>query len=133
VSAEFDRRAQCLVDRYEKYEILPGEHVDGKRSLSENIADLGGLRLAYDAFKTSDGQRPSPVYEGFDARQQFFLAYGQVWCTSETAAVTRSRLADSHGPPKMRVNGPLSQMSEFAEAFSCAPGAPMPGPVCEIW
>jgi endothelin-converting enzyme/putative endopeptidase len=133
VSAEFDRRAQCLIDRYDKFEILPGEHVDGKRTLSENIADLGGLRLAYEAFKTSERQQPTPAYEGLDARQQFFLAYGQVWCTVESPTITRSRLTGSHGPPEMRVNGPLSQMSEFAEAFHCAPGSPMPGAVCEIW
>jgi putative endopeptidase len=134
VADEYNRRAQCLVDRYSKFEAFQGEFVDGKLTLGENIADLGGTRLAYETFK-AEGGMTAPVFESFDGRQQFFIAYAQVWCSVTDVSYAKTLLrADPHAPDKLRVHGPFSQMPEFAEAFNCPMGAPIPNlPVCEVW
>jgi putative endopeptidase len=133
VDSEARKRSQCLADYFSKLEPVPGVFIDGALSLGENTADLGGVRLALEAYLAS-GQTAAPQF-GFDARQQFFIGYGQLWCSRITPDLVRSLLAsDTHAPDKQRVNGPLSHMPEFAEAFSCPAAAPMRAPtVCEIW
>jgi putative endopeptidase len=133
VDVEARKRSQCLADYFGKLEPLPGTFIDGALSLGENTADLGGVRLALQAYLGS-GPAAAPV-GGFDARQQFFIGYGQLWCSRISPDLLRSLLtSDTHAPDKQRVNGPLSHMPEFAEAFRCPAAAPMRAPaVCEIW
>ncbi|HET7541767.1 MAG TPA: M13 family metallopeptidase [Polyangiaceae bacterium] len=132
-AAEFERRAQCLVDQFDRYEALPGLTVDGQRTLDENIADLGGLGLAFAAFhaQTTNGSEQAP----FSAEQQFFLAYAQSRCETASDGIAARRLAtDGHAPSKFRVNGSLRNLPEFAEAFACAPGSELaPTDRCQLW
>lgn len=139
VGAEFDRRAACLVKQYGAYETLPGVRLDGKLTLGENIADLGGIKLAFAAMQAA--RRAAPGRDGallgFTPEQQFFLGYAQSWCSKYREQEARRRaVVDPHSPPRFRVNGPLSNLPEFARAFSCAEGTPMARPAaerCEIW
>ena len=132
-SAEFEQRAQCLVDQFSREEAAPGIAVDGVRTLGENIADLGGLRLAWQAFQLDPGHDQSSGE--YDADQQFFLSYAQMWCASFSDVVLEQRAkTDPHSPAKLRVNGVLRNMPEFASAFACAAGEPLaPEDRCEVW
>ncbi len=133
VESEFVRRASCLVDQYSRYETLPGVTLDGGATLGENIADLGGLKLAYAAYKASGANES--FAGSFTPDQQFFLAYGQLWCASFRDELLLSRVrTDVHSPPKFRVNGVVSNMPEFAASFQCATGSPMaPANRCDVW
>jgi len=130
-ATEFERRTQCLVDQYSSYEPAPGVHLDGALTLGENVADLGGLKLALAAFE----QAPSKPAQGFSAEQQFFLAYAQMHCSSQSAeAATLSAATDPHSPDAFRVNGVVRNLPEFASAFSCTPGAALaPQERCQVW
>jgi putative endopeptidase len=132
-TAEFDKRAQCFGEPMGKFEILPGKFVNGSLTLGENLADNNGLRLALDAY-TQEGPR-APVYQGFDERQQFFLAHAQLWCSFQSPESTANQIAtDGHPPDKARINVPMALMPEFAEAFKCAPGSKERAPMsCEMW
>jgi endothelin-converting enzyme/putative endopeptidase len=138
VGKEFDRRAQCVVRQFSAYESLPGVHLNGELTLGENIADLGGLKLAHVAMRAAlEGREPPPALEGFDAEQQFFVGYAQSWCAKYRDENLRLRaVTDPHSPAKQRVNGPLSNLPDFAAAFRCAEGTPMvrpPADRCEVW
>lgn len=130
--ASFAERAQCIVDQFDRYEPLPGEHVDGAMTVGENMADLGGVTAAYHA--TFDG-RTLEGGDGFDATQIFFLAYAQNYCENARPELVSARLlTDPHAPGKFRVNGPLSNLPEFAAAFHCPAGAPMVREApCRVW
>lgn len=130
--AEFERRSQCLVDQFDAYEALPGLNVDGRLTLDENIADLGGLVASVTAFRAQPEQAVSGPYS---AEQQLFLAYAQSWCESVSEGLLASRLAvDTHAPGKFRVNGGLRNVPQFAEAFSCSAGSELaPTDRCELW
>jgi endothelin-converting enzyme/putative endopeptidase len=132
-AADFDHRAQCLVDQFSGYEVLPGVNVDGQRTLNENIADLGGVKLAYAAFEADKSRGAGS--QGFSAEQEFFLSFAQLWCSqvSDQAAAQLSAY-DPHSPPKFRVNGVVRNLPEFAQAFACPAGAPLaPSDPCEVW
>jgi putative endopeptidase len=136
VGREFERRAACLVDQFQGYQAEGEANVDGHLTLGENIADLGGLRLALAAWRASGaGKQGGPPIAGFTPDQAFFLAFAQSWCTSvrpETARL-RARI-DPHSPPRWRVDGPLSDLPEFQHAFSCPAGSPMVrANRCEVW
>ncbi|ACL64614.1 Endothelin-converting enzyme 1 [Anaeromyxobacter dehalogenans 2CP-1] len=139
VGAEFDRRAACLEKQYGAYEALPGVRLDGKLTLGENIADLGGLKLAFAAMQAARRAQPAGdrALLGFTPEQQFFVGYAQSWCSKYREQEARRRaVVDPHSPPRFRVNGPLSNLPEFARAFACAEGTPMARPAaerCEIW
>jgi putative endopeptidase len=139
VSSEFDRRAQCVADQYGEYESLPGVRLNGKLTLGENIADLGGLKLAHAAMQAAREKSggPGPSVAGFTPEQQFFLGYAQAWCSKYRDEELRRRaVIDPHSPAKQRVNGPLSNLPSFASAFQCAEGRPMVRPAgkrCEVW
>lgn len=123
----FDERAQKVVDLYSSYEALPGEHVNGELTLGENIADLGGLTLAYHAYlKHMEGREiPEPI-GGFTDRQRVFLGWAQVWQIHYRDEALRNRLAtDNHSPGEFRVVGPMSNMPEFWDAFGCENGTGM--------
>jgi putative endopeptidase len=132
VATEFVSRAKCLGDQFGKFEAVPGQFIDPALTMGENLADLGGVRLAYEAFML-DGR--SPDFEGFDDRQQFFIGTAQTRCTN-TAPDLQSKLlkTDPHSPDKARVNLIVAQMPEFAEAFSCPTNAKQRAmPICEVW
>lgn len=133
---KFTERANCVVNQFSSYEVQPGLFMNGNLTLGENIADLGGLTVAYDAFMKSmeDGSRQEDI-EGFTAEQRFFLGWAQVWATKQTLEAERLRATtDPHAIARYRVNGPLSNMSKFAQAFGCKTSQPMvKKDICEIW
>ena len=132
----FEAKTQCVVDQYSAYEGLPGIKIDGKLTLGENIADIGGIKLAFRAYRAlRNSDQPRMVADGFDEDQQFFLSYGQSVCTKWREERLRTLLrTDPHSPQKFRVNGSVSNLPEFARAFSCAEGKPLnPKQRCEVW
>lgn len=130
----FEEKAECVVEQYEQYKV--GDlHVNGRLTLGENIADIGGLKLAWMAFEKSREGREDRKVEGFTEAQQFFLSYAQSWCANIREEFARMRvLTDTHSPPRYRVNGVVSNMPAFQEAFGCEDGQPMaPVDRCEVW
>ena len=137
VSAKFEARAKCVSDAYSAFEVEPGLHVNGELTLGENIADLGGVKEAYQAYKGWEARHgtPEPAVPGLTNDQLFFVAFGQVWCSLTTPEAARMRIkVDPHSPPQFRAVGPLINNPAFAAAFQCAPGTPMnPAERCEVW
>jgi len=136
VGAEFDARAQCVVDQYDGYVSVDAEHVNGKLTLGENIADLGGIKLAHSAYRTLHPQpQPAVGKNGFSDDQLFFLGVAQAWCTVRRDEYARMRVkTDPHSPAKFRVNGPLSNLPDFAAAFACKAGQKMVrSNACVVW
>jgi endothelin-converting enzyme/putative endopeptidase len=127
VSADFDKRAGCVEKQYDEYTPVDDLHVKGKLTLGENIADLGGLKLAYATFQRAEKEHPAtPAMSGFTPEQQFFLGFAQGWCTNYRPESLRLLVSTNpHSPAKYRVNGPLSNLSEFASAFQCKEGSQM--------
>ena len=134
--AKFKERASCVADQYATFEALKGQFVDGRLTLSENIADLGGVRIAFQAYRhlRKDAAKTYNA-DGFSEDQQFFIAHGQAWCQKARPAEIQRRLTvDTHSPWNFRVYGALRNMKEFSQAFSCAPGTPMrPAKACSVW
>ena len=134
----FQARGECIVKQFGDFEVEPGLHENGKLEEGESIADLGGLTIAYRAFrKTLDGKsEPAPI-DGFTADQRFFLSYGQIWAGSERIQQARVYAAtDPHPLPKFRVDGVISNSPAFAKAFNCAADSLMArgeGVRCRIW
>jgi putative endopeptidase len=133
----FEGRAACIVHQFDgfKFEDL---HENGKLVAGESIADLGGLTVAYAAFEKSlEGKPHAKDAEGFTPEQRFFLGWAQVWKENQRAEYARLLVnTNEHPLPQFRVNGPLSNMPAFAQAFSCKEGDPMvrpPGDRCVIW
>ena len=120
-------------------------HIKGKLTLGENIADLGGLKLSFAALARARRADPSGAVAGtpwrrvggFTPAQQFFVGFAQAWCANYRPEALRLLVATNpHSPPKYRVNGPLSNLPEFAAAFQCKEGTPMvPAAAkrCEVW
>jgi putative endopeptidase len=138
VSAKFDERAKCVSDLYSSYEVQPGVKLNGKLTLGENIADLGGIKQAFVAYKKWAKEHPEtdkPVLEGMTNDQLFFVGFGQTWCSLQTPEVERMLVTtDPHSHPKYRVTGPLSNFPSFSSAFQCAEGTPMKRKdACEVW
>jgi len=132
---QFKARTQCVVDQYSRYDAGGGK-LNGKLTLGENIADIGGIKLALAAYRQLRSTAPdTDVADGFTEDQQFFLAFGQAWCSKmrpeyEAMLVT----IDPHSPPRWRVNGTASATPEFARAFHCKAGAKMrPANACVVW
>jgi predicted metalloendopeptidase len=126
-SAAFRARTEPLVRRFDALETLPGVPLDGRLTLGENLADLGGLKLAFDAWRRSLQGRPRPAdRDGFTAEQRFFLSYAQSWRFRARDEAARLRaVTDPHAPPRFRVNVPLADLPEFHEAFGCPQGEAM--------
>jgi predicted metalloendopeptidase len=136
-SEKFQAAAQCVDDAYSKYEVEAGVSVNGELTLGENIADIGGLKEAYQAYKRWEKRHgtPKPIVQGLTNEQLFFVSWGQVWCTVASAESERLLVTTNpHSPPRFRVNGPVTHNAEFAEAFSCKEQAPMnPDDRCVVW
>ena len=138
VGAEFDRRASCVEKQFDDYVAVGDTHVKGKLTLGENIADLGGLKLSFAAFQRAEKEHPAtPPLGGFTPEQQFFLGFAQVWCTNIRPEAAQLRASvDPHSPAHWRVDGPLSNLSEFSSAFQCKEGQAMVRPQdkrCVVW
>jgi predicted metalloendopeptidase len=133
----FGKATQCIVEQYAKYEAVPGVHLDGKLTAGENIADNGGVKLAYQAYAAWRDKQPAVArtVEGFSDDQLYFLAYGQSWCEADTPeALETMAHSNPHSPAKWRVNGVVVNQPGFASAFGCAKGAAMnPGTSCNVW
>jgi putative endopeptidase len=133
---KFEERAACVVNQFNGYQVQPELFINGKLTLGENIGDLAGLTVAYDAFKKSLEGKPRPAdIDGFTPEQRFFLGWAQVWAGKYTAEAERTQvLGNSHSLPRWRVNGPMSNMPQFAQAFGCKSGQPMVrADSCQIW
>jgi putative endopeptidase len=138
VGAEFERRVSCVQKQFDDYVAIDDMHVRGKLTLGENTADLGGLKLAYSAFERAEKEHPTtPIRDGFTPEQQFFLGFAQVWCANYRSEQLRLMVATNpHSPNMFRVNGPLSNTPEFAQAFQCKAGDKMVRPEdqrCVVW
>jgi len=131
----FLQRTGCISDQYAQYTIVDDIKINSKLTLGEDVADLGGLILAYVAWKTdTQGQNLQPV-DDFTPEQRFFIGYGQSWCTNERDETKRLRATvDPHSPEKYRANGVVSNMPEFQQAFHCKPGSAMVRQnACRVW
>jgi putative endopeptidase len=125
---DFEARAQKVVDQYDAYEVLPGLHVNGKLTLGENIADLGGTSIAYEALQRALAKDPSKrkKIDGFTPEQRFFLSLSQVWRVNcREAELRRLITVDPHSPGQFRAIGPHVNLEQFYEAFKIQPGSPM--------
>ncbi|MDQ6758674.1 MAG: M13 family metallopeptidase, partial [Acidobacteriota bacterium] len=134
---EFEKRADCFIKEYESFRPLPDVHLNGKLTLGENTADNGGMRLAFMALMESlrGNAANSRKIDGLTPQQRFFLGWGQIWCENSTEESARLRATvNPHSPGEFRVNGVVSNMPEFREAFSCKVGQPMVRePACRVW
>jgi predicted metalloendopeptidase len=133
----FDDRTACVADFYGQFEIPGGEKVNGQLTNGENIADIGGLRVAYRAWKArtaADGGEPATV-PGLTADQLFFVSFAQGWCNkSSDEYLTMQVRSDPHSPARYRVLGTAAQLPEFHAAFQCQDGAQMkPAKACDVW
>ncbi|HQY63993.1 MAG: M13 family metallopeptidase [Myxococcales bacterium] len=135
VDAEFVKRASCVEKQFSAYTVLGDAHVDGKLTLGENLADLGGVKLALMALEKEIGKDAKQAEGEFSPRQQFFLGFAQAWCGSYRDEAMRLLVATNpHSPPQLRVNGPLSNTAAFADAFHCSTGQKMVrSERCEVW
>jgi putative endopeptidase len=139
---QFTERADCVVKEYDGFIGVDDLHVDGKLTLGENIADLGGLKLAFLAYldrAQKSGvdleKKGSAEYGALNPEQQFFISYGQNWCQNNRPEDLRLRMqTDPHSPEEFRANGVVRNLPEFQRAFACKAGQPM-APVnrCTIW
>jgi putative endopeptidase len=124
--AHFETRSEALVRQFNAYVPTDSLHIDGRLTLGENIADLGGLLVAYDAFKLTEQGRSDTPIDGLAPDQRFFLAYAQSWREQQRPQQLRLQLqSNEHAPAKYRVNGPLSNLPPFARAFGCRSGDAM--------
>jgi predicted metalloendopeptidase len=137
---EYDRRRKAVVDQYSEYQPLPGKHINGELTQGENIADIGGIKLAYAALQKALDKNPKEreqKIDGFTPEQRFFLGWAQVWRANQREDDLRLRLnTDPHSPTHYRCNGPISNMSEFQQAFDIPGGSPMVRPAdkrVNIW
>jgi predicted metalloendopeptidase len=133
----FEKRAAALAEQYSAYEPVPGYHINGRFTLGENIADLGGVTISYSAYHLSLGNQPAPVIDGMTAEQRFFAGWAQVWCTKYTQQNLLNRLkTDPHSPAQYRTNGVLSNVPGFYEAYDVKPSDQMylaPEKRIKIW
>ncbi|UTA47211.1 peptidase M13 [Simiduia sp. 21SJ11W-1] len=120
--AEFEKRTHALVEQYNAFEPLPGQFINGKFTLGENIGDLGGMTIAHKAYQLSLKGKPAPVIDGLHGDQRFFMGWGQVWARKYRDEELSQRLiTDPHAPSEFRVNGIVRNMPEFYQAFDVKP------------
>ena len=123
---KFKERAQVIIDFYNNIEVAPGVFGNGSLTQGENIADHGGLKIAYQAFKNATKDNPLPVKDGYTPEQRFYIAYATVWGQNITEAEIRNRTkSDPHALGKWRVNGTMPQLDTWYEAFNVTENDPM--------
>jgi predicted metalloendopeptidase len=136
----YTERSKAIVDQYSEYEPLPGLHLNGELTQGENIADIGGVRIAYMALQKALAKHPEEAQkkiDGFTPEQRFFLNYAQIWRTNMREQEQRLRVnTDPHSPGRFRTIGPLSNFDEFAKAFNIPADSKMMRPAekrVNIW
>ncbi|HEY8592713.1 MAG TPA: M13 family metallopeptidase [Sphingomicrobium sp.] len=120
----YNKQAQALVKQYDEYEPIPGVRIKGQLTLGENLGDLGGLEIAYAAYRRYVAEHGEPpVIDGLTGDQRFFIAYGYSWESKfREGAVRAQLLSDPHSPSKYRVNGVVRNMDAWYKAFNVQPG-----------
>jgi len=129
VAKAFEERAACVADKYDQYVAVEDVHLNGKLTLGENIADIGGVKMALAALHQKQGRADAA------ADREFFLAFAQSWCANYRPEAARLQAqTNPHSTAQWRVNGPVSDNADFAKAFSCKAGTPMnPEKKCVVW
>jgi putative endopeptidase len=125
-AAKFEAQAKKLGAQYNAFEVLPGAKINGELTMGENIADLGGLLLALDAYHTSLHGKPAPIIDGLTGDQRVFLGWAQVWRGKTRDDALRQQLvSDPHSPERARVDVPMRNVDAFYAAFGLKPGDAM--------
>ena len=125
-ATKFNEKAKKVADLYNSFVLLDNQHVNGELTMGENLADIGGLAIAYDAFKLTKQGKSMDKIDGFTPDQRFFLSFAQVWRIKTRDETTRVRLkTDPHSPEMFRVNGPVYSMDAFYKAFNIPASAKM--------
>ncbi|WP_342647910.1 M13 family metallopeptidase [Mucilaginibacter sp. CSA2-8R] len=125
-AVKFSKKVKLIIDEYNSYTVLNNLHVNGQLTQGENLADIGGLAIAYQAFKRTKQGKSTDKIDGLTPDQRFFLAFAQAWQIKERDEETRTRITtDPHSPEMYRTNGPLSNMPAFYQAFGVKPGDKM--------
>jgi putative endopeptidase len=128
-AAKYKERAAKIVQQYAEYEPLPGLHINGELTQGENIADDGGVKIAFAALQKASAGKPQEKIDGFTPEQRFFLGWAQVWRANIRDEALKLRLnTDPHSPTKYRCNGPVSNSADFQKAFNLPDGCPMVRP-----
>ena len=132
---EFVKRASCISDQYSQYTVVDDIKINGKLTLGEDVADLGGMILAYAAWRGATAAQHLEAMGGFTPEQRFFIGFAQWACGDERPESKRaSAITNPHSPEEYRINGVVSNMPEFAKAFSCQAGQPMVrANPCRVW
>jgi endothelin-converting enzyme/putative endopeptidase len=135
---KFNERAECTVKQYDAIEAVPGVHLNGRLTLGENLADLGGLRLAWLAWQENAKAAHldmNATTDGYTPEQRFWIAYAQTWCTQTRPEQMRSQAqGDPHAPDEDRAKTVVTDLPEFAKSFRCKKTAPMVNPKpCRVW
>jgi putative endopeptidase len=122
-SAKFDAEAERYGKQFDSYSVAPGVNVRGDQTMGENIADLGGLLVALDAYRASLNGQPSPVLDGMTGDQRVFLGWAQAWRTkTRPDALVQQVASDPHAPERFRVDGPMRNIDAWYEAWGVKPG-----------
>jgi putative endopeptidase len=125
-SLKFSDRTKKLVAQYSAYTVLDSLHIRGEATLGENIADLGGAIMGYEAFKRTEQAKKGEKINGFTPDQRYFLAFAYSWMVQRrNESVARQIMTDVHSPAQYRVNGPLSNSADFYQAFNIKAGQSM--------
>ena len=136
-SAQFVARSKKVIEQYNSFTVLDTLHVNGALTTGENMADNGGLAIAYDAFKMTKQGKGNTKIDGFTPDQRFFISFAQVWRAKQKDESLRQLvLTNPHSPENWRVLGPLSNFTPFYKAFDVKPGDKMYKPESErikIW
>ena len=132
---QFDERASCISDQYSQYVAVDDIKINGPLTMGENVADLGGMMLAYMAWKTETRGQKLASIDGFTPEQRFFIGFGQSWCADTRDEAKRMYATiDPHSPDKYRANGVVSNTPEFQQAFQCKAGSAMVREKrCRVW
>jgi len=134
---QFTDKANVVVNQFNNYTVLDTVHVNGELTLGENLADLGGLAIAYEAFEKTKQAKEGKLIDGFTPEQRFFLSWAQVWrANTRPEEIAQRIVTDPHSPNELRANGPLSNMPEFYKAFDVKPGDKMyrePKDRAKVW
>src|SRR6266478_4299106 len=136
-AAKFKERSGAIVKQYSEYEPLPGLHVNGELTQGENIADIGGVKIAYAALQKALAGKPQEKIDGLTPEQRFFLSFATIWKSKQRDEDLKLMVnTNPHSPARYRVNGPVSDLVEFQKAFNLPDNCPMvrpPDKKVNIW